>query len=129
MTAEYRRLLYVAMTRAPATNSMFAGYRGPREPSETCWYNTVSAALKPRMTPLGEEEGWRLGPAPVMGAAAVADHAPAVFIWPDWIARDVAQGFPRPRPCRNPGKRAAARVERGILIHRILENLPEQGRG
>ncbi|MBO6506318.1 MAG: double-strand break repair helicase AddA [Kordiimonadaceae bacterium] len=39
--AEYRRLLYVALTRAE-DELYVAGWRGSREPSKDCWYNLVA---------------------------------------------------------------------------------------
>ena len=67
-TAEYRRLLYVAMTRA-CDELYVCGYRGKREQMEDCWYNTMLAALQSRMAPLGDGGGWRLGAAPVSAEA------------------------------------------------------------
>ncbi|GAC1560479.1 MAG: double-strand break repair helicase AddA [Beijerinckiaceae bacterium] len=46
MEAEYRRLLYVAMTRAEE-RLIIAGYHGAREPAGDCWYKMVRAALEP----------------------------------------------------------------------------------
>lgn len=125
-TAEYRRLLYVAMTRA-CDELYICGYRGAREPSETCWYNTACAALTSRegVVKLGDAEGWRLGEPPVW-AVGVPDVPPqGVAAVPDWITRQAGQApVPGEAPAlRRP--RSAARVERGILIHRILQNLPD----
>lgn len=44
MDEEYRRLLYVAMTRAE-DRLYVAGYRGARDPAEGCWYNLVKRGL------------------------------------------------------------------------------------
>jgi ATP-dependent helicase/nuclease subunit A len=41
---EYRRLLYVAMTRA-ADRLIVCGHHGASEPSEDCWYRLVEAGL------------------------------------------------------------------------------------
>lgn len=121
-TAEYRRLLYVAMTRA-CDELYVCGYRGKQEPSEHCWYNTISGAarLTEAMVPL-EGGGLRLGAAP-MPAVAVAEAKPEEAIaLPAWIARDA--GVPSV-PAVAPRRRADARVARGILVHRILQNLPD----
>ena len=120
-TAEYRRLLYVAMTRA-CDELYVCGYRGINKPPENCWYNLIEAALTPGMVPPEAETGWRSGEAPVMArqvAAAAAVVTPAL---PAWVAREAGQLAPAeaPPPAR---KRAEARVARGILIHRILQNL------
>ncbi|MCA3561195.1 MAG: double-strand break repair helicase AddA [Aestuariivirga sp.] len=126
-TAEYRRLLYVAMTRA--CDALYVcGYRGVQEPSENCWYNTISAALTPKMTPLDAGEGWRLGADPVMAEPPAAAPMEALAL-PGWIARQAEAVPVAAAPAMR--KRAEARVARGILIHRILQNLadlPEAGR-
>ena len=123
--AEYRRLLYVAMTRA-ADELYVCGYRGTKEPMAECWYNTMRRALQDKMQPLEGEAGWRLGAAPVFADAAIPGEAVAQALpWPEWIGReleDVARGAPASLA---PRKRSGARVERGILIHRILQNLPD----
>ena len=120
--AEYRRLLYVAMTRA-RDELYVCGYRGKREQIETCWYNTVRDALKPHMTEL-EGGRWRLGAAPVeMEELQAAAAVPNVEL-PAWIGRELEQASASAGtlPAR---KRRGAGVERGILIHRILQNLPD----
>jgi len=122
-TAEYNRLLYVAMTRA-CDELYLCGYRGLREPAENCWYNTASDALTKQMENLGEAEGWRLGEAPVWAEKPAEARVIAAVDTPAWIAREVAQA-PAFAAAPVARKRSAARVERGILIHRILQNLPE----
>ncbi|WP_374333747.1 UvrD-helicase domain-containing protein, partial [Aestuariivirga sp.] len=121
--AEYRRLLYVAMTRA-CDELYVCGYRGTREPSDDCWYKTVVTALAPGMTPLADGAGWRLGAAPVLAeAAAGAGAAPPPPPLPGWIARAAAVApVAAMAPAR---KRPEERVARGILIHRILQNLAD----
>lgn len=124
-TAEYRRLLYVAMTRA-CDELYICGYRGKNQQSELCWYETVLTALETRMAPLPEGAGWRLGAAPVMAerpAAAVPTGAAPE--WPAWIGRPLeeqAMATAGPQPTR---RRDGTSVERGILVHRILQHLPE----
>jgi ATP-dependent helicase/nuclease subunit A len=63
---EYRRLLYVAMTRAE-DELYICGATGKDTINEECWYSLVSRALSPIAascpTPAGE--GWRLGDIPV----------------------------------------------------------------
>ena len=121
--AEYCRLLYVAMTRA-RDELYVCGYSGKTAPVAECWYNMVKVALESQMTPIGEGEGWRLGAEPVMMEAPVTAAATPALGWPDWIGRELeeasaAADAPQAR-MRNP-----AHVERGILIHRILQHLPD----
>ena len=72
--AEYRRLLYVAMTRA-CDELYICGYRGKREQMEDCWYNMALSALQPAMLALEDGKGWRLGASPVMVETPAADAA------------------------------------------------------
>jgi len=121
--AEYRRLLYVAMTRAE-DELYVCGYEGRRSRSETCWYDTICAALHGKMSPLDDGAGWRLGAAP----EPESENPPAAVaatVLPDWINRPAAAGpaAPAAEPAEPP--RNAAAVARGIFIHRILENLPD----
>ena len=75
------------------------------------------------MVPLDDDAGWRLGAAPVL-AEAVAETVPAKAVaLPDWIAR--AAGPVVAEAAAPARKRTEARVARGILIHRILQNLPD----
>ncbi len=122
--AEYRRLLYVAMTRA-CDELYVCGYRGTREPMADCWYNTMLSALKDKMTPLPEERGWRLGAAPLTAEAAVAQAGAAEAAWPAWIGKELEQAALAAGAAPAPRKRGWVKVERGILIHRILQNLPD----
>ncbi len=124
-TAEYRRLLYVAMTRA-CDELYVCGYRGKREQMEDCWYNTMLAALQSRMVALDDGAGWRLGAAPVPAESPLAE-APSTpdAEWPVWIGREFARQAPVPADAPQPRRRSHASVARGILIHRILQNLPE----
>ncbi|PZF76479.1 double-strand break repair helicase AddA [Aestuariivirga litoralis] len=121
-TAEHRRLLYVAMTRA-CDELYVCGFRGVQEPSENCWYNTIAAALKPGMTELDNGQGWRLGAAPVMAEVPATAKPVEALALPGWVAREVAAVPVTAAPQAR--KRAEARVARGLLIHRILQNLPD----
>lgn len=122
--AEYRRLLYVAMTRA-GDELYVCGYRGKQEPAEECWYNTICTALKPVMEELPGEAGWRLGAAPVSVAGAQAGKVEQSVVWPDWIGREVAAADTRSAGQPPQPRRTSAGVQRGILVHRILQNLPD----
>ena len=61
---EYRRLLYVGMTRA-AERLVICGMSGTRGPSEDAWRERVEAALKPAASQITNEAGdtlcWRIG--------------------------------------------------------------------
>jgi ATP-dependent helicase/nuclease subunit A len=76
------------------------------------------------MAALDDGAGWRLGAAPVMAEGAdEARAAPPPPPLPDWIARDAAvASVAAVAPAR---RRPEQRVARGILIHRILQNLAD----
>jgi ATP-dependent helicase/nuclease subunit A len=120
--AEYHRLLYVAMTRAK-DELYVCGYAGLKKIPDTCWYNTIQESLVPRMMPLPDEQGWRLGAAPVIRPGAVLEDAVVAQSMPAWTGRSFGQ--PSSAAVEPARRRSEQRVARGILIHRILQNLPE----
>ncbi|NVO15592.1 MAG: double-strand break repair helicase AddA [Rhodoplanes sp.] len=145
---EYRRLLYVAMTRA-AYRLIVCGCAGVRKPPEGCWHDLIRTQLagKPGVT---EEtiEGhdapvhvYRkiLGqplPAPEPPEPATAEpaepgwlRAPVVAtplslapVSPSRVLDSVAPA--RPRSADTELVRKAARL-RGTLAHRLLQSLPD----
>jgi ATP-dependent helicase/nuclease subunit A len=147
---EYRRLLYVAMTRA-ADRLYICGWETLRAPPEDCWYRLMEGALTriARREPAAfledaqvteDTEVLRLhrpqtGPAPEARAReAVAPPPPP----PEWTALP-APAEPTPSrplapshageepPARSPldGGADPRRFQRGRLIHRLLQLLPE----
>ncbi|QZD92993.1 double-strand break repair helicase AddA [Qipengyuania xiapuensis] len=140
---EHWRLLYVAMTRAE--EALFVGGSlGPRDakngPHEDSWYARLAQLFE-------EGEGledpiwgarWEVGErAPPVSVAAKAEIAPAMEL-PLWAQQTVG---PEPRPPRPlapsglgevegsdpplPPEVAAGAARRGVLIHALLERLPE----
>ena len=122
--AEYRRLLYVAMTRA-GDELYVCGYRGKQEAQAECWYTTICKALKPEMEELPGEAGWRLGASPVKADATHEARVAEDVELPDWVGREAAPAGVKPAAQPPQPRRASAGVARGILIHRILQNLPD----
>ena len=129
---EYRRLLYVALTRA-ADVLVVAGARGRNSQPPGCWHDLVAGALKDAAA---EEpaDGWdgtisrwsRWPPPPATSAADVVAVPPPAR--PDWLDRPVPGPVARPAratPSRSGPPRDAAAVARGLLVHRLLEALPE----
>jgi ATP-dependent helicase/nuclease subunit A len=146
---EYRRLLYVAMTRAE-DRLYIAGWQGKKKPAAGCWYELMESALAPVAKPL-DFEAWE-GDAYVMAgaqtreprietsvAAEVADDSPL-----ETFALTPAPPEPAPprplAPSHAPSQGAEAeppvispltagaednRFRRGRVIHRLLQLLPE----
>jgi ATP-dependent helicase/nuclease subunit A len=145
---EYRRLLYVAMTRA-RDRLYVCGYRGAREPAADCWYNLIADALKPLAEEVTLDDGrklWRIEGEQkrVAEPEAVAVAAKAMPL-PAWAR---AAPAPEPSPSRplapsrlppeGPLEPPAlsplegdkgARFLRGRLIHRLLQTLPDLAEG
>ena len=145
---EYRRLLYVALTRAEE-RLYIARFHGARKPAEGCWAKMIEDALGEaaeiqRMPAFwnGEEEILRLVTEGAGGPAEVMENArtwPSQESLPDWLcgaAPFEAKAMERVRPSQasedrswQPGtptppqaRRAAA--HRGRLIHLLLQYLP-----
>jgi ATP-dependent helicase/nuclease subunit A len=141
VTDEYRRLLYVAMTRA-AERLVVCGVEGERKPPEGCWYNLVRDALESdaKDEPADDGEGivWRFRKAEAKPAsedeAAREERKPIAL--PDWLQRDARADVLRelviPSHAGNgvgfatTGDREARRkaIERGNLVHRLMQSLP-----
>ena len=155
---EYRRLLYVALTRAE-DRLIVCGWEPKRGAHENCWYSMVCRALKPEARELTAADGsvtawrWRKDGG-ASAAAAPQEHSPATEAdagdasLPDWLTTPV-KSLPRKKrlqPSRafeameekegispvpavfrlQAGRDPASwPLERGRLIHRLLELLPD----
>ncbi len=147
---EYRRLLYVAMTRAE-DQLYVCGWSGRQEPPEGCWYDLVRQGLAAQAEAVDFDftgaaaEGWT-GPGLRIATAQTAEPESAVAgppplppgSLPDWAGRppDPERLPPQPLapsrpslpepPLRSPlGAENGAALRRGRLVHRLLELLPE----
>jgi ATP-dependent helicase/nuclease subunit A len=150
---EYRRLLYVAMTRAE-DRLIVCGWQTRKAPPSGCWYNLIRAGLAPiaaeiedpflaeagetadatvlRLICAQTEEPHRRKAGPE-GPRAVAAALPA------WVHAKAPSEPAPPRPLapsrpegeeppvRSPlaGDTGAQRFLRGKLIHKLLQTLPE----
>lgn len=142
--AEYRRLLYVAMTRAE-DHLIVCGWHGRQRPAEN-WYEAVAAGLARAGAAALEAD--ETTPAPTI--LKLTDGPPPTAT--DTVALPVVEAPPPPphfsvpppperwpsRPLTPSGARAEApavrspvdaaggdRFARGLLIHRLLQVLPE----
>lgn len=149
---EYRRLLYVAMTRAE-DRLIVCGWQTKRAAPAGCWYNLIREAVAPQAeeaedpflaaqneTP--DARILRLSCAqtaePDRKSAAAAARPPAAPL-PEWArtAPPAEPAPPRPlAPSRPDGEEPAARsplapgedvrrFARGKLIHKLLQTLPD----
>jgi ATP-dependent helicase/nuclease subunit A len=147
---EYRRLLYVAMTRAE-DRLYVCGWETRKAAAPHCWYNLITEALRPTHDPepdvflssqrgLDETKVLRLtSPQNASVVAAVGEAAaPIMGALPSWLqqAAPLEPSPPRPlapsRPdedepeVRSPfGNDGGTRFLRGRLIHRLLQSLPD----
>jgi ATP-dependent helicase/nuclease subunit A len=135
---EYRRLLYVAMTRA-ADRLVVAGARGAMKMPEGCWYQLVENTLKVDAVeePADDGEGsvwrWRKSaPEQADAGEVVARVAEAQrHDVPVWLRRDAPIEHAAPRAIAPSLAGDGARVladahalARGRAVHRLLQVLP-----
>jgi ATP-dependent helicase/nuclease subunit A len=147
---EYRRLLYVAMTRA-ADRLIVCGAQGDKRRPDGCWYDLVCEPLKPFLVEESDGEDkvlrYRTGTNP---AAERREAAPALEKadrpeLPAWLRQRAAHETPRGGPLSpsadfdqdidqdiarfaQPGASAGARrraMERGRIVHRLMQSLPD----
>jgi ATP-dependent helicase/nuclease subunit A len=143
---EYRRLLYVALTRA-RDRLYVAGWHGARQPEEGHWHALVEAGMLRAGARRSERAGRTIlslenhasGETPAAPATTRTAGAPAAL--PDWVLGP-APVEPRPfrpltpsrlempgmvePPARSPASPDdARRFRRGVAMHRLLQVLPD----
>jgi ATP-dependent helicase/nuclease subunit A len=134
---EYRRLLYVGMTRA-IERLIVCGAQGKQKLPDGCWWTLVNNALLPLSSEEADEDGGKLRrfcpKAPLRGdSAPVITEPMAEPIWPAWLAQPVPGGSITPRPTRPSQRAQGSRIAgerkkalaRGVLMHRLLQSLPD----
>ena len=138
---EYRRLLYVAMTRA-AERLIVCGAKGANKIPDGCWYQLVDDALSEKATSEPADDGdgdvkrYRKGEAlPAPPAKQDDVTPPKTLAIPAWLTRDApreqfAARTVTPsglleddvRPAATGGN--AQGLMRGSLLHRLMQSLP-----
>ena len=142
---EYRRLLYVAMTRA-AQRLIICGADGIKKRPQDCWYDLVRDALEPFLVAEGEGEEKVLlyrkdVPERVTALEVMGEPDAAPRKLPPWLRQMVARAEPRLRPVapsaalddengefRATGGTADERekaLRRGRIVHRLMQSLPD----
>ncbi len=140
---EYRRLLYVALTRAE-DRLYICGHHGNQTPPAGCWYELCRGGLSDlpdierHVDPAfgGEILRYRLPQTRPVEALEIADVAATPDL-PDW-ARKPPEPEPEPpqplapsRPeeaepaLRSPFGEDGGRFRRGLIIHTLLQTLPD----
>ena len=149
---EYRRLLYVAMTRA-AQRLIVCGADGIRKRPQGCWYDLVRDALDPFLVEEQDngEKVWRYRKAPPtpsspaaeesgVPTASSAETSPRGAL-PSWLRQPAPAERPRAAPTSPSaafdeergqlariGASAIERqsaLEKGRLVHRLMQSLPD----
>jgi ATP-dependent helicase/nuclease subunit A len=135
---EYRRLLYVGLTRA-ADRLLVCGARGIRKAPEGCWHDLVLGALQPLSEEELDADGklWRFR----KGTPSITDKKEGAreekITTPAWLTAIAPASPPAmtivrpsdaaddtPRSAIGGGGRQTARL-RGSLAHRLLQSLPD----
>ena len=144
---EYRRLLYVAMTRA-ADRLIICGADGIRQRPAGCWYDLVRDALAPLLIEDddGGEKVWHFRKV-ASGPAAEPEQAQASAVagrreLPPWLRRPAPPAASRP-PALSPSAAFAEEIgrnflrtnasvaerrkalARGRIMHRLMQSLPD----
>ncbi len=135
---EYRRLLYVAMTRA-SERLIVAGYEGVQKRPAGCWYDLVCDALSPLASEEPGDDGLPVlrfrqsGPEPKVERATAPIQKPISL--PAWLVRDApppslpassiapSAAVVDEQPYRRGDNRKA--LLRGRLLHRLMQSLPD----
>ena len=146
---EYRRLLYVAMTRA--ADRLVVGGCMPGNMNSVrklCWYDLIGKGLASSLlreqtieTPDGPVKRYsRLEDRPVAEGGAAAPTIGAAMALPAWLrtalpAQPSADNLLRPSDTggdnghrarrHEPVELRARAIQRGTLVHRLLQSLPE----
>ena len=143
---EYRRLLYVGMTRA-IDRLVVCGFEGLIRRQPHCWYNLVFEALKPPFSieeaaDDGDGKVWRYRKAPAAGRAGRERNAgvAAAEDLPAWLLNDApveaapvvalspSRALDEATPLRfNRGSNSDRKkaLARGVLVHGLLQALPD----
>ncbi len=140
---EYRRLLYVAMTRS-ADRLVVCGADGERKRPDGCWYDLIRKALDPHL--VGETDGGetvlRFRRAAVIAATAAPQRASAEreeLELPSWLRQNAPVQAPRPmplapsaafaeevaRPTPSAARDRQKALQRGQIVHRLMQSLPD----
>ncbi len=140
---EYRRLLYVAMTRA-IERLIVCGVDGVNKRPEGCWYDLARGALEGHCVAEPADEGsgdvlrYRKVPYAAAAGAAATETAGDAIALPGWLKEKFAAPPASAAPLKpsasstiQHGRSVAARearrraILRGNIVHRLMQSLPD----
>jgi len=135
---EYRRLLYVALTRA-ADRLLVCGAKGIKKAPEGCWHDLVLGALQPLSEEDRDDDGrlWRFRKGPPVTADQRDETPQPSAELPAWLKANATAPPRRVRILRpsnapeedispvGPGVDRESSRLRGRLSHRLLQSLPD----
>jgi ATP-dependent helicase/nuclease subunit A len=129
---EYRRLLYVAMTRA-RDELYVCGWYNRSEPKPDCWYELIKAGLIEHAGEVPEPDGgmcMRMGMADVWTDTTPPEQRSDDALPPQWLTQARAEPTqPVTRFSERIGgpvsSRRETRIARGRLLHKLLQRLPD----
>ena len=135
---EYRRLLYVGLTRA-ADRLLVCGAKGVNKAPKGCWHDLVLSALQPSSEEDSDADGkiWRFRKGAPTQIDDVSRQAKKQIALPPWLTAKApaAPATPvilRPSdtldhepPSLGAGDTRELALLRGTLAHRLLQSLPD----
>ena len=135
---EYRRLLYVGLTRA-ADRLLVCGAKGINKAPQGCWHDLVLSALQPLSEEESDADGkiWRFRKGIADPKSGVLQKKDSQIELPQWLTTNAPAAPPtatitrpsdtsdhEPRRVTGGSERETARL-RGTLAHRLLKSLPD----
>jgi len=117
---EKRRLLYVALTRAQDCLYV-GGWTSGKDLASDCWYHIIQDALKTKCGTYRFSQGDHGQDLNFTGEQPPQDHLPL----PAWVYTQPVQADRGSNNVRDQKAYSRAAVERGVLIHRFFEYLPQ----
>jgi ATP-dependent helicase/nuclease subunit A len=134
---EYRRLLYVAMTRAE-DELYICGWKGSKPIPANCWYELARQGMESVEGIIKEDEKLLLSSSQLSQAVqpALSESNPTEIELPSWTESIPADEPTPPKPLA-PSRlepesgnmlsplKDSKRRERGLLIHRLLQYMPD----
>ncbi len=135
---EYRRLLYVGLTRA-ADRLLVCGAKGVNKAPEGCWHDLVLRALQPLSEEDRDIDGkiWRFHKDAPTSVDGVSRQTKKQIALPPWLTAKAPAAPPAPKILRpsdiadhesrtvGAGDTREVALLRGMLAHRLLQSLPD----